>query len=631
MASEPPRHHLAAILNGDVVGYSRLVALDEENVVRALAACHAIVQDWVSEHHGSLADFTGDNFLAEFPSALDAVECALAIRQQVSEWSGALPEERRILFRLGVHLGDLRTEGPRLFGSGVNVAARLQALAEPGEICVSAPVMEQLRGRLELDVEDLGSQTVKNIPEPVHAFQVRGSIEATHRAHPAVRRRRWIRASVLGAAGLFLALMVGAWASWPLAAGLVLDGLGLGLERQATALPAGRSLAVLPFRTLGEDVADYLAEGLTEDLTTDLYGIPDLLVVSRNSAFGYQGTALDLREVGRALAVRYLLQGSVRGVAGRIRVTASLTDATTSLQIWSNRYDRVPADILVLQAEISEEILAALNVQLDEAERTRIRRKPTSSLTAYEAVTQANAEFYLFQRGANLRARALYERAIELDPTYAEAFAFLANTFNYEYTGGWTQDPRLLDQAETLVLAGLEQDPLSPQALAALTAVHIAKGRWSEAVASGERSVELAPSYDFGNLLLAMAYGGNGRQVAALQTFRRARRLDPRGQAPALAFLADLHYRAGRVEEAVATWEQIRRENPHHIATRLALAEHYEQRGRTGEAAVALRELLEINPDYRADLARGAGGQYLDAARTRWLAAHLARLRAERP
>lgn len=629
MASGPPLHHLAAILNGDVVGYSRLVSLDEDHTVRALAASRELVAARVSDHRGRLADFVGDNFLAEFPSAVEAVGCALDIRREIEERNGSLPAERRVEFRLGIHLGDVRAEGEQLFGSGVNVAARLREMAQPGQICISAEVREQVRGRLDLDCEDLGAQSVKNIPEPVHAYQIRAGARAAPSTHPAVRRRRRLRAFAAGLAGLALAVPLAVWATWPLVPGLLLDALGLGVERGAPTLSAGASLVVLPFAALGEQVPDYLAEGITEDLTTDLYGIPDLLVVSRNTAFGYREASVDLRVVGRELGVRYAVQGTVRGVADRIRVTVSLSDTGTGVQIWGERYDRVADDLLALQSEISEQILTALSLRVDEAEIARIRRKRTQSLSAYEAVKRASAEFYHFRRDANERARALYRRAIEIDPEYAEAYALLANTYNYEYTGGWNQDPALLDRAEELVRKALELDPLSPQGFASLTAVHIARGRWAEAVRAGERCVELAPSYDFGTFLLAMAYGGAGRPVVAYQTFTRGLRLDPRGQAPTLSYLADLNYRAGRVDEGVATWERIRRENPHHIGSRIALAFYYEQTGRLDRAHDALREVLTTNPDYRADRARRSGGRYLSPADTRWLAGRLESVRAE--
>ena len=621
---------LAAILNADVVGYSRLMVEDEAATVQALGRLRERVAQQVPAHHGRLVDFTGDNFLAEFPSALDAARCALALQGELAAGSAPLPPERRALLRIGIHLGDVRVEGERLFGTGVNLASRLQALAAAGEVCISAAVREQLRGQPGLACEDLGTRAVKNLPDPVHAYRL-GPLagDSPGAAAPAARRWRLRRVALAGAAGLLAATAFGLWITWPLAPGLVLDGLGFGVVRPPPAPPAEASIVVLPFQALGETVPPFLADGLTDDLTTDLAGIPDLMVIARNSAFAYRDATPDVRGVGRALGVAYVLQGTVRGDRERIRVNVSLSETDSARQVWSQRFERPRAAVLALQSEISEEILTALNLRVEAAELERIRRKPTESLSAYEAVKQANMRFYRFRREANQQARGLYQRAIGLDPAYAEAYALLANTYNYEFTGGWTQDPALLDQAEALVRKALELDPLSPQAFASLTAVHIAKGRWGEARAAGERCVELAPSYDFGHFLLAMAYRGHGEPMAAFRTFRRGLRLDPRGQAPTLAFLAELNYRAGRVEEAVASWERIRRENPHHIASRLALALHYQTRGQLAATRAALSEVLAINPAFQAERARLPGGRYPSDEEKRRLTRQLGALRAK--
>jgi TolB-like protein len=406
----------------------------------------------------------------------------------------------------------------------------------------------------------------------------------------------------------------------------MLDAAGLLRPWSEPPLPDEPSLVVMPFDSLGGD--PHFALGLAEDLTTELLGVPGLLVISRNSAMAYAGGGYDIAQVGQALGVRYAVEGTVRREGDRVRVTTQLTDATSRRQLWSQRYDRVLSDILTLQSEISEQVLGALNLKISDAELLRIRGKPTRSLSAYEAVKHASGDFIRFTREGNRRARALCERALELDPEYAAAWALLANTYNYEYMSGWNQDPALLNQAEAQVRRALELEPQAPGALASATALHIARRHWSEAVASGERAVALAPSYDFAHFLLAMAYRGEGRPLAALQTFQRGLRLDPRGQAPVLAFMADLNLGVGRHEEAVAIWERIRAENPDHIASRLDLADQHLRSGREAQTRALLEEILRINPAFSLERARGPGGRPIPAETVGRLAPLLERARS---
>jgi adenylate cyclase len=612
---------LAAIMFTDVVGYTTVMAESEDRGLRARHRHRALVRPLVEQYRGQPIEARGDESLSVFPNTLDAVNCGLAILAR-------LEAEPELELHVGIHLGDVVVREGEISGDGVNIASRICALSEGGRLCVSEEVFQSVRNHPHLDSELLGVRELKGVGRPVTVYALGGS-PAPPSAAPHPRRR--LRPFLSSAAVLLILLGVGGWLSWPAPLGLLLDLTGLGESPAAPALPVEPSIVVLPFANLsdGGDQA-YFADGVAEDLMTDLSGIPGLFVISRNSAFAYRGEDIDVLKIGRELGVRYVAEGSVRRAADQVRVTARLSDAASGFQLWSARYDRELSDVFALQSEISEEILAALNFRILEAEVARLRRKPTDSLSAYEALKRGNAQFGRFTREGHREARLLFERALELDPEYADAYAALANVYNYEYMGGWNQDPALLDRAEELVRRSLELDDAGPAGHAAKTAIDIARSRWRAAVEAGERAIELAPSFDFAHLLLAMAYRGDGRLVDAFQMIRRGMRLDPRGQAPTLSFQADLNYRAGRTGTALEIWQQIRLANPDAIAPRVALADHYETVGQHDEALALLREVLRINPDYSVELARGPGGRSLSEEGVLELEAGLRALREAR-
>ncbi len=449
----PTERKLAAILSADVVGYSRLIAEDEAATVRTLRTYREQIGALIGEHRGRLADFSGDNFLAEVPTALDAVGCAIEIQRVLRARNAGLPAEHKMEFRIGAHLGDVRVEDGRIFGDGVNIAARLEGLAEPGGICISATVHDQVRNKLDVGYVDRGDQTVKNIPDQVHVYEVR--LDPGSTASPLPARRPW-RVAALIASAVVAVCALGIWMTWPRVLGLGAQVLGL-IPSDQPALPDKPSIVVLPFANMSGDAEqEYFADGMTEDLTTDLSRNPDLFVISRNSAFSYKGESPRVEDVGRELGVRYVLEGSVRRAADRVRITAQLIDATTGFHVWSERYDRALEDVFALQSEISEEILIAVGVRIDEAERARLQRKPTEDFTAYESVSRGWAHFYRFTREDHREARRLALRALELDSEYAEAFALLAGTYQVEAAQGWTLDPALLDRARELALQAIE-------------------------------------------------------------------------------------------------------------------------------------------------------------------------------
>jgi len=609
MAAEPVERKLAAILSADVVGYSRLMAEDEAATIRTLSDYRDEIAMRVRQHRGRVVDTPGDNVLAEFPTALDAVRCAVEIQGVLRALNASLSAERRMDFRIGVHMGDVAAEGGRIYGDGVNIAARLEALAEAGGVCISATVHEQVRNKLHAGFTDLGDQTVKNIPDQVRVYRVqaRSQPEASTPASalPGEPTRRLRSASIVTAAVLVL-LALGLWASWPRPLGLVIDLVGASGPPVNPALPEKPSIVVLPFENMsGDPEQEYFSDGITEELINDLASVPELFVISRNSAFTYKGQPVRVRDVGRDLGVRYVLEGTVRKVEGRVRITAQLIDATSGFHQWSESYDRELSDILALQSEISKEILVALKVELRDAAIDQVLRRTGRDPKAIDTLWRGLAHAQRFTREDNLEARRLYERAIEQDPDFAVAYAFAGISYVAEYTFGWKLDPALLDRGAELARQALARDPSTSPAHGVLSLVHLYQGRPAEAVAAAERAVELTPNVEGPHLVLGMALARQGRFVAAMQSVARAMRLNPRASSGLLAVAASVNFAAGRTEEAVELWEQARAANPEMILARIPLAALYESEGQHEEARALAGEILRVNQDLTAESATG--------------------------
>jgi adenylate cyclase len=611
MSSEPVDRKLAAILSADVVGYSRLMADDEAATIRTLTSYRESIAMLIRQHRGRVVDSPGDNVLADFPTALDAVRCALEIQGVLRARNVSLATERRMEFRIGVHMGDVATEGGRVYGDGVNIAARLEGLAEAGGICISATVHDQVRNKVDVGYTDLGDQTVKNIPEQVHVYRVQPRATegvGPQQSEPTLgERRRFPMALVVTAAVL---LLVGGalWGTWPRPLGLILDVTGVGRPPVDPALPDKPSVVVLPFENMSGDAEQaYFSDGLTEELTANLAGSPLLFVISRNSAFSYKGRPVRVETIGRELGVRYVVEGSVRKAGERVRITAQLIDATTGHHLWSEQYDRDLSDIFAVQSEISEAILVAVGVQVNEAELARIRRRPTDSLSAYEAYTRAVSLVTMYTRKDLAEARRLLERALEIDPDYAAARSLLGGTYSAEYGIGWSQDPALLDRAEELTERALEIDPTLWNAHLVLATVSLSRRRPERVLFHAEKAIELAPSVAFSRVMLAVGQAQSGRPVAAIESLQSAMRLDPRveGNDAILTVLAGFYWNTGRTDEAVRMWERAREGNSDLVIPRLSLADYYAAAGEPDKARPLVEELRLVVPEMTAE--SGAG------------------------
>jgi adenylate cyclase len=597
--ADPIDRKLAAILSADVVGYSRLMADDEAATIRILSDYREEIAMRVRQHRGRVVDAPGDNVLAEFPTALDAVRAAAEIQAVLRALNANLEAERRMDFRIGIHMGDVATDGDRLYGDGVNIAARLEALAEAGGICISATVHEQVRNKLDAGFTDLGDQTVKNIPDQVRVYRVQPGGRATS---PARRRRGRLRPALVATAAGLLLLGVGLWASWPRPLGLLIDLTGVSAPPVNPELPDKPSLVVLPFENMsGDPEQEYFSDGITEDLTNLFARNPWLFVISRNSAFTYKGKHMKVEDIGRELGVRYVIEGSVRKADDRVRITAQAIDAATGGHLWSEQYDRELSDIFAVQSDIAAEILGAVGGKLGAAEARRLDRKRPESLTAAESSWRGVGHMIQFTRDDNRKARRMFERAIEVEPDYAPTYGMMGMTYISEYANGWSRDPALLDRAEGLGRRSVELDPTFPVGHLALGYVNLYRGNLDEAIAAADRAIERAPSVEWPHVLRSLALAQKGRVLEASGSIRRALRINPRGPTPLLLSVAFVNMAAGRDEEAVALMERVRSANRDNLGSRVVLAMHYQQTGRSEEASAAVREIQRVRPDLSAD------------------------------
>jgi TolB-like protein/class 3 adenylate cyclase len=410
---------LAAILSADVEGYSRLMGDDEVATVRTITAYREIMASFIHRHRGRVVDSPGDNLMAEFASVVDAMECAVEIQKELTARNAELPPPRRMQFRIGINLGDVIVEGDRIYGDGVNIAARVQALAEGGGICLSGAAYEHVETKLPLTYEFLGEHAVKNIAKAVRVYRVRPEAGARPVPQGPLRkgqRSRWHKVAVSLVAGLLL--VAGGVVAWR----LYMAPTG----STALELPDRPSIAVLPFANLSGDPAQgYFSDGMTEDLITGLSKVSGLFVIARNSIVPYKGKAVRPEQVSRELGVRYVLEGSVRKAGNRVRITAQLIDASSGYHLWAERYDRELKDIFAVQDEVTQKIVRALAVKLTDREQGRLGRAPTGSLEAYDYVLRAWEQVRRTTPEDNAEARRLFARALELDPEYAKAYSGL--------------------------------------------------------------------------------------------------------------------------------------------------------------------------------------------------------------
>ncbi|MGE0684080.1 MAG: adenylate/guanylate cyclase domain-containing protein [Candidatus Binatia bacterium] len=502
MESSVVQRKLAAIFSADVKGYSRLMGEDEVATIRTLTAYRETMTTLIRQHRGRVVDSPGDNMLAEFGSVVDAVQSAVAIQNELQTRNATLSDSRKMEFRIGINVGDIIVEGERIYGDGVNIAARLESLAEPGGICVSSVVYDQVENKLadlNLRYEHLGEQIVKNIAKPVTAYRI--SIEPQTPTPSLSSSPSPVR---------------------PFASSSLTSHFSV-----LTALDKP-SIAVLPFTNLSGDAEqEYFSDGITEDLLTDLSKLSGLFVISRNSVFLYKGKAVKPEQIGKELGARYMLEGSVRKAANRVRVTAQLIDTSTGYHLWAERYDRELEDIFAVQDEVTQKIVAALQITLTTGERSRLGRPPTTNLEAYEYFLRGLETFARRTPEANALARQMFERAIELDPRFAAAYARLGRVYMVERAFQWSDDPQLPERAAALAQQAIALDDALPGAHQTLAYVYLLTRQFDLAIAEARQAVALDPNDADACVTLGEILSCAGEPQKAVDLVEKALRLDP--------------------------------------------------------------------------------------------------------
>ena len=598
MADEGFKRKLTAILSADAVGYSRLMAEDEAATVKTIATYREVMTSLIKQHNGRVVDSPGDNVLAEFSSVVDAVQCAVAVQNEFQTRNAELAENRRMQFRIGINLGDIIQENDRIYGDGVNIAARLEALADPGGICVSKTAFDQIETKLPLGYEYLGEQSVKNIPKPVGAYRVLMEPRVTI-AEKAVTGRR-VPIFVGALAMIFLAVAVGIWYFFIRTTQTPIETASL--EKMAFPLPDKPSIAVLAFVNMsGDPEQEYFSDGITENIITDLSKISAFFVISRSSTFAYKGKPVKIKQVAEELGVRYVLEGSVQKSSDKVRINAQLVDAITGHHLWAERYDRDLKDIFAVQDEITQKIVRTLRVEVTEVELERIRRIPTENLNAYESFYRGLEYYRRSSKSSNIQARQMFEKAIELDPRFSVAYVLMGHTYRREWLYRWSQDPQTMERAFELAQKAIELDDSSIFAYELLGYIYLLKDRQHEqAIAVAEKVIALDPNFAGGYGLLAEILGFAGRPEEVIGLMEKAVRLNPRYPAIYLFWLGNAHYQMGRYDEAIAALNSAVIRKPNHLPTHLFLAASYVELGREEEARAEVAEILRINPDYRS-------------------------------
>jgi adenylate cyclase len=606
------KRKLAAILHADVVGFSRLMGEDEAGTHRALGELRGAVDPPIAAHGGRIVGTAGDSLLADFSSVVDALNCAVEMQRAARAINDPLAPDRRLELRIGVNLGDVIIDGDNIFGDGVNIAARLEALAQPGTVCISHTVYEQVRNKLDLDYRPLGSHRVKNIAEPIRAYAV-----GVPAAAPRPRKGRRLLVAAAGAAALIVAGLV----AWGFHAGASRELLGLvaapkTVEVASLATPARLaerpSVAVVPFKNLSDDRnQDYFSDGITEDVITALGRFSNLLVIAKSASFPFKGSNAPPAEIGRLLDARYLLAGSVRRAGDRLRVNAELTEAATGLHVWSETYDAEVKEIFAVQDDIARRVVGAAAVKLTRFERERVLTKPTENLAAYEYVLRGREFLSHASRDKNDEAAALFQRAIDLDPNYAAAYAALGGSHFEAVVSGWTEfRQEELEQAETLAQKALALDSTTTSAYRLLAIINMYKRRSDLAMGQIDHALEINPneadSYQIRGTVLVWA----GKAAEGLPWLEGALRFD-RAHALTSQNLCQAYYFLGRYREAVETGDRVLGRNPGRsieLLGRPVLAAAYAQMGRDQDAEGERAIVARLSPFFDAHRFAGQFG-----------------------
>ena len=549
------------------------MGIDEEGTLAQLKALRKTLFDpKIAQHHGRIVKNTGDGALVEFASVVDAVRCADDVQRSVAEQNADVPQDKRIEFRIGIHLGDIIIADDDIFGDGVNIAVRLEGIAEPGGICISDDAHRQVRGKVESTLEDMGAQTLKNIAEPMRAWRVRIGPSSS----PATKTPTE--------------------------------------TAQPLALPDKPSIAVLPFENMsGDPEQEYFADGMVEEIITALSRFKSLFVVARNSSFTFKGRAVDIKEVGRRLGVRYVLEGSVRKASGKVRITGQLIDAVTGAHLWADRFERDLTDVFALQDEVTVAVVSAIQPKMLQTEIELATRRRPENLTAYDFYLRATQQYYLMTREGVAEAIRLAHRALELDPRFGSVTALAGHCHAQNVTLGYAKDPQF-DRKEAVRLAhlALSIDDSDPDTLARAAVISAWMVGDSEAeIEMADRAVALNPNSSLAWNCRGWVYNTAGLPEEAIRSFERAVRIspvDPRLWSTLLGIgVALIELR--RFDEAIVAGKKAQRQNPSYSVVYRCLASAFAHLGRDAEAHDAAARLLEIDPAFTVSAFNARAGQ----------------------
>jgi adenylate cyclase len=602
MTTQEVKRKLTAILSADVKGYSRLMSEDEVGTIQTLNVYKEVMTGLIQHHHGRVVDAPGDNVLAEFASVVDAVQCAVEVQKELKTRNAELPENRRMEFRIGVNLGDVVEDGEQILGDGVNIAARLESLSEAGGICISGTAYDQVKHKLPVGYQYLGKQTVKNITEAVRTYRVLMEPEAAGKVIGEEEQKptKWGWKSI--AAVAVVVLVVG---------GLIWNFYLRGPQterarvgKMAFPLPDKPSIAVLPFANMsGSPEQEYFCDGITDQIITSLSLIPRLFVIARNSTFVYKGKAVKVQKVAEEMGVRYVLEGSIQRSEGRVRILVQLIDAIKGIHLWSERYDRDLKDLFVLQDEIARQIMTALQVKLTEGEYASGVAGTTSNLKALECFWRAEEHFFRWAKEDNAAARQWAQKAVELDPKFAGAWALMGWTHLFEVIFGWSKSPaQSMEGALECTQKAIGLSDSCAKAHALMGYINLLNRRFDEAIENGEKAVRINPNDPVMLCILANIMQYNGKFDESIALVKNAMRLCPSYPAFFLSPLSNSYLLAGRYEEALAAGELMlarahKGEFSPYVA-HMSLAEAYIGLGQDEKARAHAEEVLKINPNY---------------------------------
>jgi adenylate cyclase len=544
---------LRAIFSADVKGYSILMADDEVATIQTLKKYRDIMSACIEQHEGRVVDAVGDNLLAEFDSAVDAVQCAVEVQKELKVKNQELPEDKKLEFRIGINIGDVIQDGGRLFGDGVNVAARIEGLADAGGICVSRSTYDQIKNKLKLSYDYLGEHEVKNIKEPVQVYKV-----------------------------------------------LLETDLPAPLVDEQLELPDKPSIAVLPFDNMsGDPSQEYFSDGLTEQIINGLCKVSNLFVIARNTSFAYKGKGISIKQIAHELGVRYILEGSVQRAEDRVRITAQLIDSTSDYHVWSENYDRNLTDIFALQDEIALNIMYAMQIKLTSGEQARLWAGDTKNIQAFDKQMRGFECLYNLNEKDNNQARNFFKEAINIDKTSAMPYAMLGFTHILDFYFGWTRSPlQSFEEAEKNAEKALLLNNSLDLAHLILGWIYLLKRKHEEAIKEVELAVELNPNGAEVHAHLAVMHIYSDETELAMQLLKRAFRLNPIPPSYYYDFMAMAHMKNGKYEKAIELSKKGLRDNPDEIGIYLTLAASYSALNRIEEAHNTVDEILRINPNF---------------------------------